>query len=331
MQHALSHALATSGISPTEDKGRIPNVINHLALRKQGYQLDDLKRLCWIWSWNGVSVDKQPALEEEEDNPFMVSPLQEKDWCIGSFGVIVTPTTLFSKEQGKRIPVYGIGVEVEMDLNKGLTDGMAAVARWTADGTSRKAAVHKKLTKWVSLHTKISPLPLPPMTRLPKLEQPGSSQVFAIPQATSRPSSPTKLLQLIKTTPSSTPRRRASPVKGKRANTDPSARLTDLIPFPIEPGQVPQTPSRKVLDTKDIATPSSRSAGGDDRNLRTPASERRSALYERVRQRSLSNTPTSSPSKSAALKDGFKAMSASLMKRRCLLGRLPGIAESVWM
>lgn len=66
----------------------------------------------------------------------------------------------------------------------------------------------------------------------------------------------------------------------------------------------------------------------------TPTSSRREALYERIRQRSLTATPTKAapgdtPGKMS--KDQLLKLSQAEMRRRCLLGRLGGVAESVWM
>ena len=64
----------------------------------------------------------------------------------------------------------------------------------------------------------------------------------------------------------------------------------------------------------------------------TPTSSRRQALYERIRQRSLQNTPTKAdPTGVPMSKDQLFKLGQEEMRRRCLLGRLTGIAESVWM
>jgi hypothetical protein len=67
----------------------------------------------------------------------------------------------------------------------------------------------------------------------------------------------------------------------------------------------------------------------------TPTSSRRQALMERVRQKSVTNSPTKSASaevKGGKLtKDQMLKLSQDEVRRRCLLGRLGGVAESVWM
>jgi hypothetical protein len=328
--------MATSGISPTEDKGRVPNVINHLFLRKQGFSLDDLCRLCWLWQWDSTKPSAAQCIDPEEDeNPFVENEkLEEKDWCRGSLGIIITPATQFLRDQGKRIAVYGIGIEVEMDIDKGLSDGMNAVARWTADGAKRKETVSTKLMKWIDLHSGENPIPFPPKQMLPALRQASTPKGLSLtqPRKLSSTPSPKKLKDGSVSHLLLTPLKSQTPVKQRMSyppNSSPECQ--SRIPFPITPlpKSVQETPShnrvgRDGYDTLTAKTPSTS-------DTRTPTSERRSALYERVRQRSLSNTPSTSATKRSNLKEGLNAMSASLLRRRCLLGRLPNIAESIWM
>ena len=69
----------------------------------------------------------------------------------------------------------------------------------------------------------------------------------------------------------------------------------------------------------------------------TPTSSRRQALYDRIRQKSLTSSPAKTPSKSHGIRSGkmgrdqFLKLSQEEMRHRVLLGRLEGIAESVWM
>lgn len=69
----------------------------------------------------------------------------------------------------------------------------------------------------------------------------------------------------------------------------------------------------------------------------TPTSSRRQALYERIRQKSLTSSPVKTPSKSKDIpggkmsRDQLIKLSQEEMRHRVLLGRLEGIAESVWM
>ena len=67
----------------------------------------------------------------------------------------------------------------------------------------------------------------------------------------------------------------------------------------------------------------------------TPTTSRRQALYERVRQRSLTASPTKALSNNVMsgklTRDQMLKLGQEEMRRRCLLGRLGGVAESVWM
>jgi hypothetical protein len=118
--------------------------------------IDDLKRLCWLWEWNGESLpsnDRKTRFQtsgvdnDEEDNPFVVSE-QQSDWTRGAMGLIISPTTQLLRTEGKRVPAYGIGIEVDIDLAEGKSGGMAAVARWTGDGELRRKQLEKKLFAW---------------------------------------------------------------------------------------------------------------------------------------------------------------------------------------
>lgn len=162
LQHALSHALATCAISPTSDSGIVRNVLNHISLTTYSgfttsFELDDLKRLCWLWEWDGDQINnekvKKKVADEEEENPFIAgsSSSTPAEWTRGSMGIILSPATHFSKRDRKRVLAYGIGIEVEMDIDKDMGPGMAAVARWTATGEKRRAAFVKKLERWAEV------------------------------------------------------------------------------------------------------------------------------------------------------------------------------------
>ena len=166
--HALSHALATCAVSPTSDKGLVRNVVNHLSITTYAglatqFNVDDLSRLCWVWEWDGESL---PASQgecdstDDDENPFLdnAPPLSSSsplptEWIRGSMGLVLSPTTHYSKVDRKRVPAYGIGIEVEMDIDKDMGGGMAAVARWTAATESRRSEFHAKLTRWMEVCT----------------------------------------------------------------------------------------------------------------------------------------------------------------------------------
>lgn len=156
LQHALSHALATCAVSPTSDTGIVRNVLNHLSLSTYTglttqFDADDLRRLCWIWEWNGK---KYVSKSSDEDNPFLETSAP-KEWTRGAMGMVISQATHYSKTERKRVAAYGIGIEVEMNIDKDMGGGMAAVARWTAAAETRKAEFRDKLQAWVKVCRKV--------------------------------------------------------------------------------------------------------------------------------------------------------------------------------
>lgn len=380
LHRALSHSLATAAVSPS-DSGVVPNVLNHLNLTSalgltRACSLDDIKRLCWLWEWKG---DKLPEVsdEEEDENPFFDKTTSEseqpKQWTRGGSGLVITPTTYLPKSGGKRVPAYGIGIEVEMDLDKEMVGGMAAVARWTASGDHRMKELTKKLERWVELHPKSSEIPNVPQAELPQLTQPVQKQsaltqrlVSHSPKSpkTATPSRTSKTLEYppspTRTSPSksriitgrSNPKEFAIPfpiTPSSISRHKSTATPIKGIPFPLTPSSIriassvpstPRTPRTSLLDSDPISSrPSTpvHQTGSDAKTVpSTPSTERRSALYERVRKRSEAQVPAT-PSKariatsSKMTRDELLKLSQEEMRRRCLLGRLGHIAESVWM
>lgn len=90
---------------------------------------------------------------DEDDNPFLESQpaSHPKEWTRGSMGFILSPTSHYLKSTGKRVPAYGIGIEVEMDIDKDMGGGMAAVARWTAASETRSKEFRVKLDRWIKV------------------------------------------------------------------------------------------------------------------------------------------------------------------------------------
>ena len=119
------------------------------------FEIDDLRRICWLWEWDGKKTPTSKEVgDEEEDNPFLdtlEAPTVPKDWSRGGMGFVVTPTTHFARSTGTRVPAYGVGIEVEIDIDKDMGGGMAAVARWAADSESRKTQFKSKLEKWLKV------------------------------------------------------------------------------------------------------------------------------------------------------------------------------------
>lgn len=102
----------------------------------------------------------------------------------------------------------------------------------------------------------------------------------------------------------------------------------------------PQTPSSTASSpSKVISVPSTpvHQKGSSTTPTQTPSTSRREALYERIRQRSLSMSPTKTPraqtpgSPTKMTRDQMLKISQDELRRRCLLGRLAGVAESIWM
>ncbi|KAF8579324.1 hypothetical protein K439DRAFT_1648512 [Ramaria rubella] len=325
LQHALSVALATSAVSPTIDTGRVPNVLDHLSLSTaMGFTINcdvnDIKRLCWIWEWDGennpatILTGRNTAIDDE-DNPFLV-PDAPSDWTRGAMGFIITPTTHFIRSGGKRIPAYGIGIEVEMDLATGKGGGMAAVARWTAEGDLRRRQLEAKLRAWLKMNAAEN-MPTLPLADLPALlpapKLPSLTKRFAKPSDTSPAKSPG-----------------AHPVFGQR-NPKEFALLFPLTPqtpvtsptkpaFDLQRPQTPQTPSRQI-------------GSGETTVPQTPTTSRRAALYERIRQKSLTSTPANvkqAEGSASVSRERMKLMGQEELKRRCLLGRLDEVAATVW-
>ncbi|KAJ7808011.1 hypothetical protein B0H14DRAFT_3482729 [Mycena olivaceomarginata] len=146
LQHALSHALATCAVSPTSDTGIVRNVLNNLSLSTYSglstrFEVDDLRRLCWIWEWDEITQPSVASSSSEDENPFLEEKPTPKDWT----------RVQWASGDGKRVPAYGIGIEVDMDIDKDMPGGMAAVARWTTAGEGRREAFRKKLDHWVTL------------------------------------------------------------------------------------------------------------------------------------------------------------------------------------
>ena len=177
LQHALSHALATCAMSPS-DAGIVRNVLTHLSLGTYTglttkFDIDDLRRLCWLWEWDGKALPVNdvkedasdskgkgkaefPTVDEDDDNPFLddkpvSTSIPAKDWTRGAMGFIISQTTHYSKLSKSRVPAYGIGIEIEMDIDKDMKGGMAAVARWTAASEDRRKEFRKKLEIWIDV------------------------------------------------------------------------------------------------------------------------------------------------------------------------------------
>lgn len=213
IETSLSLSLATSSRAPSQQTGHLPAITNTVALESAGLRVrcgvEEIKRLCWLWEWDGTTVpepeegDKAsvrslgPIEDSSEDNPFLESNTPRKpapvrtppptDWVRGGMGLIVTPTTQLQRAEGRRVPAYGIGIKVEVSSEESVGVALSAVAKWTADSHLRRKELTDKLRQWAKLHevtqvtpkangkTKrirsLSPAPLPdiPLADLPAL------------------------------------------------------------------------------------------------------------------------------------------------------------------
>ncbi|OCH90719.1 hypothetical protein OBBRIDRAFT_754510 [Obba rivulosa] len=467
LQHALSHALATCAVAPSEDTGIVRNVLNQYSFNSYTalttkVDADDLKKLCWLWEWDAktlpapvvaasqtlghdtsgpvakscshapVTKGKSRATEDEDENPFLekasTTPVAKrtavvdaeenpflddtithtstpkgiakaerqdddnpfldskpaasapKDWTRGAMGFVMSQATHYLKSAGLRVNVYAIGIEVEMDIDKGMGGGMAAVARWTAASETRRKEIHTKLERWVELHAGTSPIPTLPLADLPPLPSNSKPSTLTRILASASPKSPSAAMILARPgsptpSPSKIPLLK-SPSKKSREfaipfPVTPSSRLNtpskNSILFPQTPSSrrepqtpssrqsrtdsllglltpsTPRTPSLSSGRTTPVSTPSAsvpstpvHQRGPNAVTVpQTPTSSRRQALYERVRQRSLTASPTKGGAGdtpgSKVTKDQLLKLSQEEIRRRCLLGRLSGVAESVWM
>jgi hypothetical protein len=101
----------------------------------------------------------------------------------------------------------------------------------------------------------------------------------------------------------------------------------------------PQTPARKRLESEGSdslpSTPVHQRGVDAETAPPTPSTSRRQALYARVHLKSLTSTPVKAKSAEVAggklTKDQIQKMGQEEIRRRCLLGRLGGVAESTWM
>ncbi|KAG7097123.1 hypothetical protein E1B28_004501 [Marasmius oreades] len=375
LQHALSHALATCAVSPSSDTGIVRNVLNHISLGTYTglpiqFTIQDLRRLCWLWEWDGATDPDTLKVDDDDENPFIESsgPPPPKDWSRGSMGFIVSAASHFSKGEAKRVPAYGIGIEVEMEDMEG---GMAAVARWTAATESRRREFHDKLVAWNKMHSEAQNVPLVPFANLPKLSVPTKSssltRMFASVSPKSTSSRDKSEVLIPPSSPSRTPRGRSrlddfavpAPITPSSRSSSPSKRSAILSPMkrPIisTPSKreiiafnkntvlFPSTPSSHADNSVKLLprTPTTSNASVDEMlstptesgTPQTPTTSRRQALYERIRQRSLSASPTKQRDGLTAKmsQDQMLKLSQDEMRQRCLLGRLGGMAESVWM
>ena len=190
-------------------------------------------------------------------------------------------------------------------------------------------------------------------------KSPAAASILAAPQPPGSPTrasrsptkSPTKKLREFAVPFPATPSSRAgTPFGTPSTNRILKTPSTNRILFPQTPSsrhsraddlrtptsaRTPSLSGRETPTASDDSVPSTptHQRGPNATTVpQTPTSSRRQALYERVRQRSIQNTPTkANPTGAPMSKDQLLKLSQEEMRRRCLLGRLSGVAESVWM
>ncbi|KAI0033782.1 hypothetical protein K488DRAFT_47046 [Vararia minispora EC-137] len=340
LQHAVSHALATCALAPSADTGVVRNVLNHHSLGSSGLNvrldMDDLRRLCWLWEWDGktesiAKVHERKGKSQGDENPFLdddssdALPLPPKDWTRGAMGFVLSPTTHISKSSQSRIPAYGIGIEVEMDMDKGMGSGMAAVARWTAGGDARRKAISSKLRSWIEIHKGEPTIPNLPMADLPQLGTPAKPSnltrllASASPKSPSSqkilccPPSPTSFAKKAQKSPLKSPAKRSSAALDFASALAVTSKAKASGVFPQTPSRhthfddpfgllTPRTPSLSPSRSDSVAadslpvTPVAQRGANAATVPQTPTSSRRQALYDRIRDKALSS-PTKSPTK----------------------------------
>jgi hypothetical protein len=177
IETSLSLSLATSSRAPNQKTGHLPAITNTVALESAGLRvrcgLEEIRRLCWLWEWDGEVLPESlgegglkasvrtvgPIEDSSEDNPFLDSNTPRKpapapiptDWVRGGMGLIVTATTQLQRAEGRRVPAYGIGIKVEVTSDESVGVALSAVAKWTADSHLRRKELSDKLRQWVKV------------------------------------------------------------------------------------------------------------------------------------------------------------------------------------
>lgn len=347
IEHSLSIALATASVGFTPSSGKdgnershMPNVTDHISLAASGsarrLSVEDLSRLVWLWEWDGESLPDRAAasLEIINDDPFVDIP---KGWTRGGMGIIISQTTHTSRAQGtnKRVPAYGLGIEVQ--TKSVVRKDMAGVAQWTAAAASRREEVAARLEHWVKLHTQervkhretaraSSPTPTPipnvPFSALPRLNVP----VVAVPKSA-----------LARDLLDPTARKGKTP---SLMRTPTSGRLA----FPSTPSSSssvsssssrPVSPVKALLGDPFSSRPTTPTTPRQNTTVpQTPTTSRRAAFMERVRLKSM-NTPSKGAvqvlTRNSEGEEFVRTIGQEDVKKRLLLGRLPNVAEAVWM
>lgn len=194
------------------------------------------------------------------------------------------------------------------------------------------------------MHSSLPVVPMVPLADLPVLSSPSKpsslTRVFASMSPKSLSLSSKDLLPMTPSSPSRSPTKRGIPIPV--ISPEKSTILFPSTPSSSRAERTPRilnlrTPTSSRVSTDDLPSEPSTPRGRDSASvLQTPTTSRRQALYDRIRERSLSTSPSKSHRNadvpgSKLTKDQMLKLGQEEMRRRCLLGRLGGVAESVWM
>jgi hypothetical protein len=195
------------------------------------------------------------------------------------------------------------------------------------------------------LHQLHQDTPLLPLANIPDLSAPKVSALTRTLASCSPSAISSSLIPGAPPSPSCSPTKKTRvdlssipfPILQLKSPTKKSSPLFPQTPHRNRTSIPLQTPSTKLSPVAVPSTPVHQKGSGDTL-ARTPSTSRREALLERVRQRSLSASPTKihkvrklQLDETKMTKDQMLKLSQDALRHRCLLGRLGGVAESIWM
>ncbi|KAF8991288.1 hypothetical protein BDZ89DRAFT_1151573 [Hymenopellis radicata] len=147
LQRSLCVGLVHCSVSPARNTGIIQNVLNHISLQTvsgpaSSCTLEDLRRLVWLWEWDSSTLAAGTPSQDDSDSSTRT--------CRGAMGFVLTLATHYSSLDRKRVPAYGIGIQVQVEEDTGSQKdgGMVAVARWISASDRRNIEFYQKLVRW---------------------------------------------------------------------------------------------------------------------------------------------------------------------------------------
>lgn len=156
-------ALATSGVAaPTTDptdprKMHIKNVLHQLSV--PGLSVETLRRLVYILEWEseplkpaGTSQLAPSALDDDPFGGVPMTPTKPRKlpglWTRGGdSGIVISATSRLDHATGRRLPVYGIGIQMVTGTGK----SKDFVLRWLDESEERKKDMEQKLRAWAEV------------------------------------------------------------------------------------------------------------------------------------------------------------------------------------